>query len=296
MKLLKIAPILILLLLTGCVDENTDDCPPTNSGSLKFSYLDFPEHIQRVNVGIFDKDGLYVESKQVEKKALDDFQGVYLDLEAGEYTAVCWGNAFENTHITCFEKNGLMTGGEVSHPNFGTLNKIPTNDSLFYGIKKFQVKNNQLINETVDFNPSHIKINVFIKGLTALSNAASPDGCPVVRINSLAPTINFQNQTCNRKVDYYPNVAINNTKTIASALTNVLLFKPDNDITVDVIDNAAANNILQTVNLKAFIEQNNIQFPENKVVTISILLEFKEGGKVEITVPEWGGTGIIPEM
>jgi Protein of unknown function (DUF1812). len=296
MKLLKIASILILLLLTGCVDENTDDCPPKNNGSLKFSYLDFPEHIQRVDVGIFDKDGMFVESKLVEKNALEEFMGVYLNLDAGEYTAVCWGNAFENTRITNFEKNGLMDDGEVSHPYFGTENKIPTNDPLFYGVKKFTVKNNVVINETVEFTPSHHKIHVYIKGLSVLTYAPSIEEYPVVRINSLAPTINFQNKTCNRKESYYPSVTIDNTKAIASALTSVLLFEPENDITVDVIENATANNILETVNLKEFIERNNIQFPEGKAVTIPILFEFKDGGKVEITVPEWGGSGIIPEM
>jgi len=113
MKLLKIVPLVILLLLTGCVDENTDHCPPTMMASLTFSYLDFPEHIHRVNVGIFDKDGKFVESKLVDSQDLEKFQGVYLDLPAGEYTAVCWGNAFENTHITCFSNNGLMGSGEV---------------------------------------------------------------------------------------------------------------------------------------------------------------------------------------
>jgi len=166
-------------------------------------------------------------------------------------------------------------------------------------MKKITIKNNQTINETVDFAPSHHRIEVYIRGLVALSyDDLDVTNYPVVRINSLAPTINFLNQTCNRKETYYPTVTIDNTKTkaIASAPANVLLFKPDNDITVDVIDNATANNILKTVNLKEFIEENNIPFPEGKVVTIPILIEFKDGGKVEITVPEWGGEGVIPEV
>lgn len=295
MKLLKTLPLLMLLLLAGCVDENTDHCPPAITGSLTFSYLDFPEHIHRVNVGIFDKDGKFVESKLVDSKDLEKFQGVYLDLPAGEYTAICWGNSFDNTHITSFANNGRLDNGEVYHPNYGTTKHIPTNDPLFFGIKKFTIKNNQPINETVDFTPSHHRIEVYVKGLPVLSYAElDVDKYPVIRINNLSPVIDFRNHTNGERDNYYPVVTID--KAIASAPANVLLFGTDNKITVDVIDNAAANNILETVDLNEFIEENNIQFPEGKVVTIPILIEFKDGGKIEITVPDWGGIGIIPEV
>ncbi|GAB6122719.1 FimB/Mfa2 family fimbrial subunit [Dysgonomonas termitidis] len=296
MKLLKALPVLILLtFFSGCIGDNMDDCPPLNNVILHFNYSSFPDHINRVNVGIFDKDGVHVLNQQVDKDDLNTFQGTYLTLNTGEYTAICWGNAFDDTRITCFDPNSSMHDGEVSHPNYGTSLQIPTHDSLYYGKHNFTVKSRNKVEHTVHFKPSHIKIHVYVKGLASLATNLLPSNYPVIRINNLNPACNFEMQTTGMSTTYHPTVKIDNTEKTAVARCNTLRFENDNPITIELLDNAIGNNILCTVGLRKFMEDNSITVQEGEELTIPILIQFKNGN-ITIELLKWEEVPVEPAI
>lgn len=296
MKLLKALPVFIIsIFLSGCIGDNMDDCPPLNNVILHFDYPSFPDRINRVNVGIFDKDGAHVLDQQIDKENLNSFQGTYLTLNTGEYTAICWGNAFEDTRITCFNPNSFIHDGIISHPNYGTALQIPTHDSLYYGKHNFMVTSRDRVEHTVYFKPSHIKIHVYVKGLAALSTDLLPAQYPVVRINNLDPTCNFDMQTAGTGTTYYPDVNIDSTEKTAIARCNTLRFENDNPITIELLDNAIGNNILCTVELSKFMKDNSITVQEGEELTIPILILFKNGN-VTIELLKWEEVPVEPEI
>lgn len=294
MKLLKARSILILLVfLSGCIGDNMDDCPPLNNVVLHFNYPDFPDHINRVNVGIFDGDGMYVLNQQVDKEDLENFQGAVLTLNTGEYTAVCWGNAFDDTRITCFESNSSMHDGEVSHPNHGTFSQIPTHDSLYYGKIDFAIKSRNKVDHTVDFKPAHIKVHVYVKGLAALSTSLLPANYPVIRLNNLDPVCDFNMLTAGESTSYYPTVTHIEKEKMVAAYCNTLRFETENPITIDVLDNAIGNNILCTVELQKFMADNSIAVVDGEELTIPIMILFKNG-TVTVQLLKWAEVPVEP--
>lgn len=294
MKLLKARYILILLIfLSGCIGDNMDDCPPLNNVILRFNYPNFPDHINRVNVGVFDKSGIHVLNQQIDKEELNAFQGTIMTLNTGEYTAVCWGNAFDDTRITCFESNSSMHDGEISHPNLGTSLDIPTHDSLYYGKINFEIKSRKQVEHVVDFKPAHIKIHVYVKGLSSLSTNIKPADYPVIKINNVDPSCNFDLQTTGTSTCYYPSVTIDNKEKMAVAYCNTLRFETENPITIDVVDNAIGNKILCTVSLRKFMADNAIVVEDGEELTIPILILFKNGD-VTIQLLNWEEIPVEP--
>lgn len=298
MKPLKILALLLFVtLLQGCIYENDDDCPPKEcTVTLKFEYPDFPAHITRVNLGLFDEEGLFVELMQVSKSDLDRFQGVVLSLQPGKYTSVCWANAFDNTLIKGFSKGMNITEGQVVNPNYETTQPITSNDSLFYGKKEFSVLNQQTQTYTVDFTPAYIRFIITIKGLssTAQQNA---DNYPYIRINNLKPAYNFNMDAIGPNVSYYPLISVNTAEKIAFSVTNVIRFATDNPITIDVLKNKTSLDVLTSLDLRQFMIDNDIKIVAGKKVTIPLLFTFFNNDlDVSVSIDRWGEIPINPEI
>ncbi|MFC4677189.1 FimB/Mfa2 family fimbrial subunit, partial [Dysgonomonas termitidis] len=273
---------------TGCIGDELVDCPPDENLTLAFSYLDFPDHIDRVTVAIYDPSGKLVETVQVDKNDLDAFRGVGLYLPAGDYTAVCWGNAFDNTQINGLSNGAGLTAHEVAHPGYFNSARIPTNDALYYGKHTFTVKPGTANNETVPFTPAYIRLIIQAKGLPSTAAGAPPSGYPYIRVNNLVPAYDYNMVTHGDPTTYYPPVTVDTGNKQAEATCDVLRFRADNPITIDVLDNSTDNTVLHTVNLKQFIADNNIVIADGKEVTIPIEISF-EGKVVIVTLLEnWG--------
>ena len=295
MKLLKAFPILILLVLSGCIGDNLDDCPPVDNVILYFEYPNFPEKIHRVNVGIFDKNGFHILDQQVEKTDLDILQGIQLTLRNGEYTAICWSNGFDDTRIKGMAPDSYMNDGELFHPNHGTTSKIPTLDSIHFGRLNFFIKSKDKVSHTVNLKPAHIKIHVFVEGLPILATNPVPADFPAIRINNLNPVSNFEMNTYGTPVSFHPIVTVDNTEKMAIAKTNTFRFEDDNPITVDVLERSNSSNILHTVNLKKFMEDNAITVIDGEELTIPILITFGNG-TVTVQLMDWRGVPVDPEI
>lgn len=277
----------ILLLLVSCIAEDTSRCKKCDGVTLDFYYGDFPFKINKVNIGIFNKDGDLVESRLLDKEALSEYQGLRLGLDAGEYTAICWGNAFDNTQIEGLGIDSKLTDMRVSHPNVGTLQTIQTNDSLFYGKHVFSVKDCGRYTGVVNFKPAHSRFKICVKGLNTSSDEV------FIHIANLKPNYDYNMNTFGDFVTYKPAMKIKNNLWLAQS--DVFKFDYDNPIIVELI-NPTNNNIISTVDISTFINNNNISLDDNIEVMIPILFDF-ENGDISITpkVSLWEENVVIPE-
>ncbi|WP_101690334.1 FimB/Mfa2 family fimbrial subunit [Dysgonomonas massiliensis] len=287
MNLLKTLCLFVLsaaLFLSGCVGEDMSDCPPDNNLTLLFQYPNFPDHISRVNVAIYDENDVLVEIRQVEKSELDILQGIRLNLSEGAYKAVCWGNAFDNTQIEGFTSGSMLDLHEVAHPGYFVPARIPTNDALYYGIHTFTIIKNTETTETVDFTPAHISLVIQIEGLQSLTEGAPIADLPYIKVNNLAPAYDYKMVTHGDLTTYYPTMALLSDKKLGESQLDVLRFREKNPITIDVIENNTTNKILHTVKLQDFIAANDIKIEDGKEVVIPILISFF--GEVSVTIIE----------
>lgn len=298
MKLIK--AILLTILTTsfaGCINEDSSNCKDCDNIAFNFDYHNFPEKIIRVNIGFFDANGNLVESRQVDKNELADFQGVKTDLEPGSYTAICWGNAFEKTFIRGFGSDSKLKDGLVTHPYLGLSQPITGNDSLFYASLKFNIPESGGYTGDIKFKMAYIRFKICVQGLYSTSIGEPPVNYPYIRINDLKPVYDFEMQAIGNPVSYYPQVVVDTEERKAMSQCDVFRFKQDNDITIDILNNITENKVIHTVDVKQFINENNIVITDDNEVVIPILITFdEEGASITIKVSKWEENIIIPEL
>lgn len=284
MKVLKIPLfLLLLLLLAGCIGEDTDDCPETRY-RLYFSYPAFSERISCVNVGVFDSCGVCVESFCVEKEALASFQGADLSLPAGNYTAVCWGNALDNTELYGLSVGCSPDEVEVCHPNLGTGRPIQTNDPLYYGKQPLTIDYSSALTDTIYFRPAHIGLEVYVRGLSA-DQLTEPFTHPLVAIDNTRAAFGADMQCLGKFTDYYPSVACDGTHNSAYASLNVLRFTTSDDLRL-VLNDTRTGAKRYSLSLSSFILRNGIEIREDNEVLIPIYIDIINKA-IQITVKPW---------
>lgn len=293
---------LLGFVLTSCVGENYDSCVPRYDVDLNFRYLDvpgttdiFPNHVGRVNVGVFDDaTGRFVLARTVNKSDLDKFQGARLSLTEGQYTAVCWGNISE-AHSYIDNSCDLGSSSEVIYnPNYKTSDPIPSNDSLYYGKTKFSVSPAAPTSRTVDFKPAHVKLRVDVRGLQHINPPLADINDFSVRVTDLHPAYDHDMVTCGTMSTYYPKVEVDNVFQEASALCNILRFDGlTNTIEIQVAaDDSSAP--IYTIPLNTHMTNYGITIVDGQELAIGILITFRPGDLVTVTVSPWEGKPTQP--
>ena len=276
-------------MFAACIREDMSKCGECEGIILNFEYPNFPNKINKVNIGIFDKDGNLVESRLINKEYLTEFQGVKLGLESGNYTAICWGNAFDNTLIKGLGVDSKITNMEVSHPNSGSSKIIQTSDSLFYGKLAFTIPSDRKYTGTVKFKPAFIHFKVAVKGLDTKKNMVA------IYITNLKTYYNSEMQTYGAVSSYIPSMTAAADKTWATC-SDVFRFDYDNPITVDLLNPTDNNNILASVDIKTFVKNNNISLDKDREVTIPILFNYTSGDiSISPEIGVWDESTVIPE-
>lgn len=295
MKLFKTILIsLVSVGLAGCIGDDYSNC--LQNYTLCFDYPDFPDHIHKMNVGIFDSDGVFVAAREVDNPSLSGFRGVHFRLTGGNYVAVCWGNAFDHTRIDGFTHEAHLDAVRVFHPGLHTSQPVPSNDSLYYGKLNFTIPEKYAVREdTVALVPAHITLQIEVKGLSNTATGTPVAEYPFLRVNNLLAVYDSGMQTLGDPVSYYPPVRVDTSDKRATACCDVLRFGNDTPATIDVVENALTNEILYTVDLRDFMLANGIVIVSGQEVTIPILITFFDGN-VTVTLQGWGGTPIKPEV
>lgn len=129
---------LLVALTTGCIKEDLDSCD-TN---LIFRYFGdgtkdiFPEKIEKVDLYVYSENGALVETIGLDQGDLRNNQGTPLNLPAGKYRVVGWGNTKNDTRIN---QAAALNTALVAAPHYFTKEIITTNDSLYIGSRDIEI-------------------------------------------------------------------------------------------------------------------------------------------------------------
>lgn len=279
---------ILTLCLGSCISDDLSTCPPDSNVTLRFSYPDFQRHIGRLNVGIFDQNGRFVESRQVEGKALQDLRGCKLKLDSGTYTAVCWANAFENTFIS-----GFGPGSKLTDITEKIVNKAAkegytpsNNDSLYFARLDFQVKGGT--DTVAALIPSFIKLDIQVKGLPNIDQALPQEERPFIKIKNLATEEDFNMLTGSSGV-FVPEGKVAGSEHTESFLVNALPFEEKNNILIEVYEDAKSTKVIWTLKLQDLISQYHIKIVKGRELTIPVRINFISLSTAQVTVDSWGG-------
>ncbi|MDR0893219.1 MAG: FimB/Mfa2 family fimbrial subunit [Mediterranea sp.] len=287
-----------IVLLSSCIDESLDGC--YGEVTLRFDYpynpgVGFSDRVSRVNIGIYGAAGEQVGTMQIEKNSLNAFQGFKTRLPEGEYTAICWGNAYANTYID-------QTGKQVRHPDL--LNpdaQIATDDSLAYGRVDFEVVYGDDNEATVHFEPAVIYLEIAVVGVPV-----HPDGtldeahAPYICLDNLETEIyDFDmNDADTERRTFYPAMqAFDAGNRLMVMRTAVHRMNNDNPVVVDLMSNHTTSTLLKRVALKDLIADNPAySIVAQKELTIYITYVMGISADVIVHPKPWQVLPVQPNM
>lgn len=297
-RLFFLFTLLTLLSVSSCdtLKDNLDDCGMYVN--LYFEYLKFPERIHKVNVGIIGEDGRFYRVRDLNKRNLDDYQGVRTRLMPGRYMAVCWGNNFDETRLEGLDFRLPANEHFLYHRTHGTTDSIVTNDSLFYGRLTFDIPFERgVYDDTIHYRPAHITFEISVFGLESMLPGAPAENYPQITIENLKPYYDHEMDTRGDYVTYYPDVEIDTEKVFAFARTHVLRFVNDNPIQIVVDEPIAATHaeIPYTIELKKLLHGRLEMIHEDREYIIKIGIFFNSLG-VDAKLLGWVEQGTEVEL
>lgn len=270
-----------LFILTGCMKENRDNCPPTTH--ILFHYQADGEtnvidkYIDVATLFVYNSKGDIVQETQLNRSQLH-IDGIEVYLPFGEYTLVCWGNIGEHTEIANSDNSKTA---RVHAPGFTTSQPIATNDALYMGSLPLSIrKGEDDQTKRLDFHAAHINLEIYVRSSKE----------PVVQVHHLMPQYTmFMEDAQPFETTYSTPVTYIEEHKAYGALLNVFRFKNNNPIVVNVHipgQTGALSSI--TIQLKDFMKE---QMPPLTVegkqeVTIPILVEFSDLNVI-CKIPEW---------
>ncbi|WP_170120108.1 FimB/Mfa2 family fimbrial subunit [Dysgonomonas alginatilytica] len=290
---------LVVILMSSCIKDDMDDCPPPVY-SLYFSYKGdgtkeiFLEKEKSVNLYIYDDKEVFVRAVTLNQDDLKRKQGIDLDLPYGKYKIVCWGNVDKNSQMT---QSTSLDSLAVGAPAYFKKERITTNDSLYYATKDINIIRGNYVIDTVKFKSAHIKMQIVLSNLdqatitrSNITKSVSSDPNLSIEIGNLKPTVTFKENYSKEKVSYYPLLTIDNSKHEVEANFNVLRFNDDNDVFIN-IRNSETNDIIYSLSVMQFMRKYGISEDGKNEVPIRIRFSFRG---FAIAVEPWGEEEIKP--
>ncbi len=278
-----------LLLLSGCIAENTDDC--FKGIPLKVNLpADIPqETIKDMSLYVFDDKDLLLDILPV-----DNSESVILNYPGiPNLHCVAWCNTQDGTMLV----SPLKKGDSCSDGFISLKPSVPTRaeksiftspTDLFYG--ELKIENNTTSNQTegqsMAISRMTASMNITLRGLQKLTG--TEDGDYSLVIYETYSRIDFNGHYGGELASYSP--VMNRADNKDYVVSAFLLFPvPDgNGLTIDIYHN---NSLLKS--LKTDGGGNPIVPVVGK--TLNLLLDFEGSANVEIAITGWGETYVWKE-
>lgn len=235
---LPLIAVIMCVLLTSCVDENLDDCTPAvkTTASLRFeytlndSYKDLlSTEVTHIDLLVYDKDGSYLKTYQIEQSNLQESNTFPLDLEAGTYTLVAWANITTDYQMNfipkledMFVRLNTSTSGEAN----------PTHGSLFHGMTTMNIKAQQDNRATVSLTKNTNLLNVILEDTD--DKSILKEGDFKIQITGCNGTYNYENKMAGGELLNYIPRYTNADNNIMQAQFTLLRLLQEDDLRITI--------------------------------------------------------------
>lgn len=239
----------------------------------------FGSHIGKVNLYIYRAGGEFIRTVEVPQAALDVFHGTTIDLPAGTYDIIGWGNIGPNTGVS-------DTDGFTVEESYIFYSGVQTGDSLYHspGVNGTEgyvltVPGTGMVSGVMDFTNRHKIIEVYVQGLVA----------PSAGLSELIPGYYFDMTplVAAPKSMLQQGQAVNTPQGVAYLSR---FYTPEflnaNPIQVSVTN--LAGTVSYTLSLQNYIAEfyPNLVIQDGGGETIRIMLRFEQTS-VTVSLPGW---------
>lgn len=298
--------------MAGCVmDDIPCDCPghepgpdPTeDSYTIHFRYTGdgtddlLAEKLEKVDLHVFGGNGTFVLSREVTGTALTRDRSVTITLPAGKgYTAVCIGNALQNT-ATSPTEDKRPDGIFISHPAYQSgEGAITTNDRHYYGTTAL----NPGEDNTVVFHSAHIRAYVEVLGYHGYleRNGLADNGPLQLCMKNLCPRMFLDGSLCPTRADYYPETTTEADKEEKDRyVSRFNILRLDRNHPAELHVYTAEGVEIHTVDIGEFVAANPGVDLTREEAELPILIDLRgKSVDVGIAVPDWNIEDVDPDM
>ena len=291
-------PIISIVLLSGCIKEEYDDCERC---TLTFSYVGdgvtdiFPEKITDVKLYVFDANNTLIQTKHITQNDLRAFQGTKLNLKKGTYRVVGVGNSFDKTVINALN-NGAISDRSFYHPNADTGANIEGNDALYLGQQTIEMPNGWY-EANVPFRSSHLKVTYTVEVKNAPWQGTNPSqSIYSLEVKNLTPKTNFENTPFGNGVTYSPSLTLASDDKHNAAF-NIMRHAKQNSVEFALTEKATGE-VINTLRLEDFLTEFTQVDVTKQEVLIPIVVELVYEGSictdVNVNIDIWNKEDITP--
>lgn len=291
-------PIISIVLLSGCIKEEYDDCERC---TLTFSYVGdgvtdiFPEKITDVKLYVFDANNTLIQTKHITQNDLRVFQGTKLNLKKGTYRVVGVGNSFDKTVINA-PNNGAISDRSFYHPNADTGANIEGNDALYLGQQTIEMPNGWY-EANVPFRSSHLKVTYTVEVKNADWQGTNPsEAVYSLEVKNLTPKTNFDNTPFGNGVSYTPSLTLGGDDKHNAAF-NIMRHAKQNSVEFALTRKSTGQEV-HSLRLEDFLTEFTQVDVTKQEVLIPIVVELVYEGSictdVNVNIDIWNKEDITP--
>lgn len=273
----------ILLLLSGCIAENTDDCFKGVSLKVKLPAGISPETMKDMNIYIFDDNDLLLDIVPANSS-----EPVMLDYpNIPSLHCVAWCNTQDGTMlVTPLKKGNPLSAGYISlKPSIPASQSIFDSPAdLFYGeltIENTLMPTRRVVNEEQEMSVSRMvaSMNIIIRGLELLSGAN--DGDYSLIVHETTSRVDFEGRYGGIPASYKLSSRFEAGKDYTVPLFNLFPTMEGAGVTIDIYRNG---RLLKSVNT----DSGSRPIVPVLGKTLNVLLSFKLDVSVEVEITGWG--------
>lgn len=273
----------ILLLLSGCIAENNDDCFKGVPLKVKLPAGISQETIKDMNLYVFDDKDLLLDILPISSKepVMLNYPGI------PSLHCVAWCNIQNGTmSVSSLKKGDPLSGGFISlKPSVPTRTEKSTFISpadLFYGELKIENTSTSARIEEQALTVSRMvaSMNITVRGLELLSG--SNDGDYSLVVHETASRVDFEGRYGGDPASYQLSSRFEVGKDYKIPVFNLFPTMEENKgVTIDIYRNG---DLLRSLNMDSSHQ------PIIPVVgqTLNVLLDFKLSVSVEVVLTGWG--------
>ncbi|MCD8043579.1 MAG: FimB/Mfa2 family fimbrial subunit [Tannerellaceae bacterium] len=282
--------------------EDYSDCPEDNF-TLHFIYPAegskdvFSAYIRTVSVYLFREDFLLHSIRELDKPALEEFQGITMTLDPGVYHVLCWGN-IENegtvrVHGTSWEEFSIVQG-ESFWPEplyYAPAVELP-HEREEYSFFTVTIPERESVETTIPFRDISRTVKIVVTGF---SDTDGEDYLPpLITVTNLPRGNDFYLNHTNERITYQKNGSPYEQDELTSGVlfyTPWFFVDPGMDI---VLYRQSNGSHVCTVNIREVLEEEG--YDPGAMEPIEIHIGFING-QVVVTIPGWSNPGgYTPEL